>query len=132
MSPHSIWYLIKCLIPLGCLTDQDHGGNILIVRPPAPGEEIVLSLSPLAHISNLIIDIYYILSVAGTSVFPGYDVLRVNKDKELWELFSEVRVLVVVILVATNYLEIRNVISRTSYNNADSLSHSVSDSIVIS
>ena len=67
--------------------------NILIVRPPAPGEEIVLSLSPLSHISNLIIDIYYILSVAGTSVFPGYDVLRVNKDKELWELFAEVRVL---------------------------------------
>ena len=65
--------------------------NILIVRPPAPGEEIVLSLSPLSHISNLIIDIYYILSVAGTAVFPGYDVLRVNKDKELWELFSEVR-----------------------------------------
>ena len=103
MSPHSIWYLIKYLIPLGCLTDQYQGGNILIVRPPAPGEEIVLSLSPLSHISNLIIDIYYILSVAGTSVFPGYDVLRVNKDKELWELFSEVRVLVVVPLVATNY-----------------------------
>ena len=119
MSPLSIWYLIKYLIPLGCLTDQYQGGNILIVRPPAPGEEIVLSLSPLSHISNLIIDIYYILSVAGTSVFPGYDVLRVNKDKELWELFSEVRVLVVVILVATNWLEIRNVISRTSCNNAD-------------
>ena len=119
MSPLSIWYLIKYLIPLGCLTDQYQGGNILIVRPPAPGEEIVLSLSPLSHISNLIIDIYYILSVAGTSVFPGYDVLRVNKDKELWELFSEVRALVVVILVATNWLEIRNVISRTSCNNAD-------------
>lgn len=37
------------------------------------------------------IDVYYILSVAGTMVFPGYDVLRVNKDKELWELFTEVR-----------------------------------------
>ena len=51
---------------------------------------MLLSLNPLSHISNLIIDIYYILSVAGTAVFPGYDVLRVNKDKELWELFSEV------------------------------------------
>ena len=87
MSPHYIWSLIKYRIPLGCLTDQ-----YLLVRPPAPGEQIVLSLSPLGHISNLIIDIYYILSVAGTSVFPGYDVLRVNKDKELWELLAEVRV----------------------------------------
>ena len=87
MSPHYIWSLIKYRIPLGCLADQ-----YLLVRPPAPGEQIVLSLSPLGHISNLIIDIYYILSVAGTSVFPGYDVLRVNKDKELWELLAEVRV----------------------------------------
>ena len=57
---------------------------------------MLLSLNPLSHISNLIIDIYYILSVAGTSVFPGYDVLRVNKDKELWELFAEVRELLAV------------------------------------
>ena len=60
-------------------------------RPPAPGEEVVLSLFPLSHVSNLMLDVYYILSVAGTSVFPGYDVFRVNKDKELWELFTEVR-----------------------------------------
>ena len=51
---------------------------------------MVLSLFPLSHVSHLMLDIYYILSVAGTSVFPGYDVLRVNKDKELWELFTEV------------------------------------------
>jgi len=60
-------------------------------RPPAPGEEVVLSLFPLSHVSNLMLDVYYILSVAGTSVFPGYDVLKVNKDKELWELFTEVK-----------------------------------------
>merc|ERR550539_2119241 len=59
-------------------------------RPPAPGEEVVLSLFSLSHISNLMLDVYYILSVAGTSVFPGYDVLKVNKDKELWELLAEV------------------------------------------
>ena len=60
-------------------------------RPPAPGEEVILSLFPLSHVSNLMLDVYYILSVAGTSVFPGYDVFRVNKDKELWELFTEVQ-----------------------------------------
>ena len=121
MSPHYIWYLIKYLRTLGCLTGQDHGGNNLLSRPPAPGEEIVLSLSPLAHISNLIIDIYYILSVAGTSVFPGYDVLRVNKDKELWELFAEVRELLPVCHSGGHKVavEIRNVISGTSSNNAD-------------
>ena len=54
---------------------------------------MVLSLFSLSHVSNLMLDVYYILSVAGTSVFPGYDVLRVNKDKELWELFTEVGVL---------------------------------------
>ena len=64
-------------------------------RPPAPGEEVVLSLFPLSHISNLMLDVYYILSVAGTSVFPGYDVLKVNKDKELWELFTEVGVFII-------------------------------------
>ena len=46
--------------------------------------------------------------MAGTSVFPGYDVLRVNKDKELWELFAEVRVSVCgchsLILTTTNWL----------------------------
>lgn len=52
---------------------------------------MILSLFPLSHVSNLMLDVYYILSVAGTSVFPGYDVLRVNKDKELWELFTEVQ-----------------------------------------
>ena len=51
---------------------------------------MVVSLFPLAHLSNLMLDVYYILSVAGTTVFPGYDVLRANKDKELWELFTEV------------------------------------------
>ena len=50
----------------------------------------MVSLFPLAHLSNLMLDVYYILSVAGTTVFPGYDVLRANKDKELWELFTEV------------------------------------------
>ena len=67
--------------------------HITLYRPPAPGEEVVLSLFSLSHVSNLMLDVYYILSVAGTSVFPGYDVLRVNKDKELWELFTEVGVL---------------------------------------
>ena len=52
---------------------------------------MILSLFPLSHVSNLMLDVYYILSVAGTSVFPGYDVFRVNKDKELWELFTEVQ-----------------------------------------
>ena len=52
---------------------------------------MVLSLFPLSHVSNLMLDVYYILSVAGTTVFPGYDVLSVNKDKELWELFTEVQ-----------------------------------------
>ena len=121
MSPHSIWYLIKYRIPPGSLDSHWPG---LLVRPPAPGEQIVLSLCPLGHISNLIIDVYYILSVAGTSVFPGYDVLRVNKDKELWELFAEVRVCRWLSFSPQPRLdragEIRNVISRTSGNNADS------------
>lgn len=60
-------------------------------RPPAPGEEVVLSLFPLSHVSNLMLDVYYILSVAGTCVFPGYDVIKLNKDKELWELFNEIK-----------------------------------------
>ena len=73
-------------------------------RPPAPGEEVVLSLFPLSHVSNLMLDVYYILSVAGTSVFPGYDVLKVNKDKELWELFTEVGVLIRVLIAVTKTL----------------------------
>ena len=56
--------------------------------PPRAGEEILVSLAPLSHISSQIIDIYYIISVAGTTVFPGYE--RIHKDEKLWEVFSEV------------------------------------------
>ena len=58
------------------------------ISPPGPGEEIVLSLVPLCHISAQILDIYYIISVAGTTVFPGRDIL--NRQDLLWKAISEV------------------------------------------
>ena len=60
-----------------------------ICSPPAAGEEILVSLAPLSHISSQVIDIYYIISVAGTTIFPGYE--RIHKDEKLWEVFLEVR-----------------------------------------
>lgn len=56
--------------------------------PPSPGEEVVVSLSPLSHVSAQVIDIYYIISVAGTTVFPGYDV--VHTDDKFWQVLLEV------------------------------------------
>ena len=45
-------------------------------RTPSPGEEVMLSFLPLAHISTQLMDIYYMISVAGTTVFPGTDILH--------------------------------------------------------
>ena len=53
-----------------------------------PGEEIIVSLSHLSHISAQVIDIYYIISVAGTIVFPGFE--SIHKDDKFWEVFQEV------------------------------------------
>ena len=47
-----------------------------------------MSLAPLSHVSSQVIDIYYIISVAGTTVFPGYE--GIHKDEKLWEVFLEV------------------------------------------
>ena len=55
---------------------------------PAAGEEVVVSLSPLSHVSAQVIDIYYIISVAGTTVFPSYE--QLHKDDKFWEVFLEV------------------------------------------
>ena len=38
---------------------------------PSPGHEVMISFLPLAHISTQLIDIYYLISVAGTLVFPA-------------------------------------------------------------
>ena len=64
---------------------------VFLSSPPAPGEEVVVSLFPLSHVSTQVIDIYYIISVAGTTVFPGYDVA--HKDDKFWEVLLEVRLL---------------------------------------
>lgn len=45
-------------------------------KTPAPGEEVILSFLPLSHISTQLIDIYYIISVAGTAVFTNTDILH--------------------------------------------------------
>lgn len=36
----------------------------------------MLSFLPLSHISTQLVDIYYMISVAGTTVFPGADILH--------------------------------------------------------
>ena len=62
-------------------------------RTPSPGEEVMISFLPLSHISTQLIDIYYMIGVAGASVFPNTDILN-NRDnffaalKEVtsWEL----------------------------------------------
>ena len=59
-----------------------------ICSPPAAGQEILVSLAPLSHVSSQVIDIYYIISVAGTTIFPGYE--GIHKDEKLWEVFLEV------------------------------------------
>jgi len=56
--------------------------------PPAAGQETLVSLAPLSHVSSQVIDIYYIISVAGTTIFPGYE--GIHKDEKLWEVFLEV------------------------------------------
>ena len=48
----------------------------------------MVSLAPLSHVSSQVIDIYYIISVAGTTIFPGYE--GIHKDEKLWEVFLEV------------------------------------------
>ena len=45
-------------------------------RTPSPGEEVMISFLPLSHISTQLIDIYYMISVAGTTVFPNTDILN--------------------------------------------------------
>ena len=47
---------------------------------PSPGDEVMISFLPLAHISTQLIDIYYIISVAGTSVFLPSDILHNQAD----------------------------------------------------
>ena len=49
---------------------------------------MVVSLSPLSHVSAQVIDIYYIISVRGTTVFPRYE--QLHKDDKIWEVFLEV------------------------------------------
>ena len=63
-------------------------GNAELFSTPSPGEEVILSFAPLCHISTQVIDIYYMISVAGTTVFPGYE--GIHKDEKLWEVFLEV------------------------------------------
>ena len=62
--------------------------NKFFSSPPAAGKEVVVSLSPLSHVSAQVIDIYYIISVVGTTVFPGYE--KLHKDDKFWEVFLEV------------------------------------------
>ena len=56
--------------------------------PPSPGEEVILSFSPLCHVSTQVIDIYYMISVAGTTVFPGSDIF--NQQELFWKVMAEV------------------------------------------
>jgi len=49
-------------------------------KMPVPGEEIILSYSPLCEISAQIIDIYYSLSIAATTVFPVVDISNNYQD----------------------------------------------------
>ena len=44
-------------------------------QTPAPGEETLMSYLPLSHISSLLIDVYYVITVAGTLVFPNRELL---------------------------------------------------------
>ena len=69
-------------------SQHNHNQHGYIFSPPAPGEEVVVSLSPLSHVSSQVIDIYYIISVVGTTVFPGYEGL--HKEDNFWEVFLEV------------------------------------------
>jgi len=55
-------------------------------RTPMPGEEILLSYLPLSHISTQILDIYYMLGVAGTLVFPTQNVFH-----EAERFFDEIK-----------------------------------------
>jgi len=55
---------------------------------PSPGEEVILSFSPLCHISTQVIDIYYMISVAGTTVFPGSNIF--NQQEGFWKIMAEV------------------------------------------
>ena len=55
---------------------------------PSPGEEVILSFSPLCHISTQVIDIYYMISVAGTTVFPGSNIF--NQQEQFWKIMAEV------------------------------------------
>jgi len=45
-------------------------------KNPGPGEEILMSYLPLSHISTQMVDVYYLMGVAGTLVFPGTNVLH--------------------------------------------------------
>jgi len=47
---------------------------------PSPGDEVMISFLPLAHISTQLIDIYYLISIAGTSVFLPTDILHNQED----------------------------------------------------
>ena len=73
---------------LAVSSQHNHNQHGYIFSPPAPGEEVVVSLSPLSHVSSQVIDIYYIISVVGTTVFPGYEGL--HKEDKFWEVFLEV------------------------------------------
>ena len=55
---------------------------------PSPGEEVILSFSPLCHISTQVIDIYYMISVAGTTVFPGSNIF--SQQEQFWKIMAEV------------------------------------------
>jgi len=57
--------------------------------PPCPGEEVILSFSPLCHVSTQVIDVYYMISVAGTIVFPGSDIF--NQQELFWKVMEEVQ-----------------------------------------
>lgn len=58
-------------------------------KTPAPGEEVILSFLPLSHISTQLIDIYYIISVAGTSVFTNRDIL--HNQQHFFEALEEIQ-----------------------------------------
>jgi len=60
---------------------------------PSPGDEVMISFLPLAHISTQLIDIYYLISIAGTSVFPATPIL--HSQERFFAALKEVRPTVV-------------------------------------
>lgn len=58
-------------------------------KMPVPGEEVIMSYSPFSEISAQIIDIYYSISIAATTVFPQVDI--VNNYHNFCKTIQEVK-----------------------------------------